>query len=112
VTPEQRNRLESLVYPMKVMARRAPTQNEYHRRFNVIEALEGFLRPGAVEYPLMAAHWVDVAEKAAEGHDKPGIVRMPSMAAVLSGMPPDAKVFKPDDVITSADTGLWLRKED
>jgi quinol monooxygenase YgiN len=107
MTDEQRNRLQALLPAMRVNARRARTQNEYHRRFNVIEALEDFMRAHAhgetsvysyqmLENPKpttidMAEEWISIAEKAAEGHDKPGIVRMPSMAAVLSGMPPEHK---------------------
>jgi hypothetical protein len=94
MTPEQRNRLQALLDPMRTMARRAPTQNEYHRRFNVIDELKELLASPATSPVCVGADgeaWLAIAEKAAEGHDKPGIVRMPSMAAVLSGMPPEHK---------------------
>jgi hypothetical protein len=71
------------------MARRAPTQNEYHRRFVDVNALTDALAGRGTAHT--AEEWISIAEKAAEGHDKPGIVRMPSMAAVLSGMPPEHK---------------------
>jgi hypothetical protein len=89
VTDEQRFRLSALLKPMRDNARRAVSQNEYHRRFNDLHALEDHLR-GAASLRT-AEEWISIAEKAAEGHDKPGIVRMPSMAAVLSGMPPEHK---------------------
>jgi hypothetical protein len=74
---------------MRTMARRAPTQNEYHRRFVDVNALTDALAGRGTAHT--AKEWISIAEKAAEGHDKPGIVRMPSMAAVLSGMPPEHK---------------------
>jgi hypothetical protein len=89
VTPEQRARFDDLVPKMLTMARRAPTQNEYRRRFNDVHALiDALAGRGTAHTP---EEWISIAEKAAEGHDKPGIVRMPSMAAVLSGMPPEHK---------------------
>lgn len=92
MTDEQRARLVAILPAMKIMARRAPTQNEYHRRFLQVEVLESFMRGARSGLGVDAAdHWIAIAEKAAEGHDKPGIVRMPSMAAVLSGMPPEHK---------------------
>jgi hypothetical protein len=79
---------------MKTMARRAPTQNDYNRRFNQIEHLEQFLGLGMRGVEIVglpdAEEWISIAEKAAEGHDKPGIVRM-TLAQVLSGMPPEHK---------------------
>jgi hypothetical protein len=89
MTDEQRNRLQALLDPMRTMALRAPTQNEYHRRFNEVGRLVSFIAGSATDET--AEEWISIAEKAAEGHDKPGIVRMPSMAAVLSGMPPEHK---------------------
>jgi hypothetical protein len=89
MTEDQRNRLQALVYPMKVMARRKVTENEKQKGINLAIDLQDFLH--GHESRRTAEEWISIAEKAAEGHDNPGIVRMPSMAAVLSGMPPEHK---------------------
>jgi hypothetical protein len=93
VTEAQRSRLIALLPAMKTMARRAVTQNEYHRRFNQIDEVQEFLASPATSPVCVGADgeaWLAIAEKAAEGHDTPGTIRM-TMAQVLSGMPPEVQ---------------------
>jgi hypothetical protein len=70
MTPEQRTRLQSLLPAMRANARRAPTMNEYNRRFNEVSELEEFIRRTDVT-ERQARAWMAFAEKAAEGAEQP-----------------------------------------
>jgi hypothetical protein len=65
MTLEQRTRLQSLLPAMRANARRAPTMNEYNRRFNECDELSQFLADDIPGGNVLAQVWIGVAEKAA-----------------------------------------------
>jgi hypothetical protein len=95
VTPAQKARLLELLPGMRQNARRAVSQNDYHKAWNEIENLEHFLALDEMSIREMgvdtATVWIAIAEKAAAGSDTPGTIKGMSMDQIRSGMPPEHK---------------------